>query len=275
MFLRALSATAVLFLVSCGSARLPAPVVSPYRMEIQQGNFVSQEMLSQLKIGMTKDQVRFVMGTPLITDSFHADRWDYVFRRQKPSSSELEHHKFAAFFEGGKLVRMESDVKPAASADAAAVKTPAAKAEAPVPKQDTVASKPAPVVPKPEMVAPKLEAPALRQETFAPKLEAPAPKVETPAPKVEAPAPKVEASAPKVETPAPKAEAPAPKVDALVLRSEAPAAAPEAQIQPTSGALPEPKSGADNSKPGQVPAADQQPQEKKGLWDRIKDKVKF
>ena len=268
MFLRALAAIAVLFLVSCGSARLPAPVVSPYRMEIQQGNFVSQEMLSQLKLGMTKDQVRFVMGTPLITDSFHADRWDYVFRRQKPSSSELEHHKFAAFFEGGKLVRMESDVTPAASVDAAAIKTPAAKAEVPAPKQDTVASKPAPVAPKPEMVAPKLEAPALRQEAFAPKVEAPAPKVAATAPKAEALTPKVEAAAPKVE-------ALASKVDALVLRSEAPAATPEAQNQPTSGALPESKSGAESSKPGPVPAADQQPQEKKGLWDRLKDKVKF
>jgi len=268
MFLRALAATAVLFLVSCGSARLPAPVVAPYRMEIQQGNFVSQEMLSQLKLGMTKDQVRFVMGTPLITDSFHADRWDYVFRRQKPSSSELEHHKFAAFFEGGKLVRMESDVTPAASADAAAIKTPAAKADAPAPKQGTVASVPAPVAPKPEMVAPKLEAPVLRREAIAPKLEAPAPKVE-------APAPKVAAAAPKVEAPVPKVEAPAPKVEALALKSEAPAATPEAQIQPTSGALPESKSGAESSKPGPVTAADQQPQEKKGLWDRLKDKVKF
>jgi outer membrane protein assembly factor BamE len=260
MFLRALAAIAALFLVSCGSARLPAPVVSPYRMEIQQGNFVSQEMLSQLKIGMSKDQVRFVMGTPLITDSFHADRWDYVFRRQKPSSSELEHHKFTAFFEGGKLARMESDVTPAASADAAAIRTPAAKPEAPAPKQDTVASRPAPVAPKPEMVAPKLEAPGLRQETFASKVETPSPKVGAPAPKVEAPAPRPEALAPKLE-------AVAPKVEALALRSEAPAATPEAQKQPTSG--------AEGSKPAPAPTADQQPQEQKGLWDRLKDKVKF
>ena len=82
MFLRALAAIAALFLVSCGSARLPMPNIAPYRIEIQQGNFVSQEMVSQLKLGMSKDQVRFVLGTPLITDSFHADRWDYVFRRQ-------------------------------------------------------------------------------------------------------------------------------------------------------------------------------------------------
>ena len=104
--------------------------IAPYRIEIQQGNFVSQEMVSQLKLGMSKDQVRFVLGTPLITDSFHADRWDYVFRRQRANSSELEQRKLAVFFEDGKLKRIEGDVTPAASRDAAGVKTPEAKSEA-------------------------------------------------------------------------------------------------------------------------------------------------
>src|SRR5450759_3805768 len=130
MFLRALAALAALFLVSCGWARLPMPNIAPYRIEIQQGNFVSQEMVSQLKPGMSKDQVRFVLGTPLITDSFHADRWDYVFRRQKANSRELEQRKLAVFFEDGKLKRIEGDVTPAASTDAAGVKTPEAKPEA-------------------------------------------------------------------------------------------------------------------------------------------------
>ena len=127
MFLRALAALAVLFLVSCGSARLPMPSITPYRIEIQQGNFVSQEMVSQLKLGMSKEQVRFILGTPLITDSFHADRWDYVFRRQLANSKELEQRKLAVFFEDGKLKRIEGDVTPAASVDAAGVKTPEAK----------------------------------------------------------------------------------------------------------------------------------------------------
>jgi outer membrane protein assembly factor BamE len=130
MFLRALAAIAALFLVSCGSARLPMPDIAPYRIEIQQGNFVSQEMVSQLKLGMSKDQVRFVLGTPLITDSFHADRWDYVFRRQRKNSRELEQRKLAVFFEDGKLKRIEGDVTPAPSADAAGPKTPEAKPEA-------------------------------------------------------------------------------------------------------------------------------------------------
>jgi outer membrane protein assembly factor BamE len=122
MFLRALAAIAALFLVSCGSARLPMPDFSPYRIEIQQGNFVSQEMVSQLKSGMSKDQVRFVLGTPLITDSFHADRWDYVFRRQRTNSRELEQRKLTVFFEDGKLKRIDGDVTPAPGADAAGLK---------------------------------------------------------------------------------------------------------------------------------------------------------
>lgn len=106
------------------------PDITPYRIEIQQGNFVSQEMVSQLKLGMSKDQVRFVLGTPLITDSFHADRWDYVFRRQRTNSRELEQRKIAVFFEDGKLKRIEGDVTPAAGTDAAGLKTPEAKPEA-------------------------------------------------------------------------------------------------------------------------------------------------
>lgn len=130
MFLRALVAIAVLLLASCGSAGLPIPNIKPYRMEIQQGNFVSQDMVSQLKPGMTKDQVRFVLGTPLITDSFHADRWDYVYRRQRVNSTELEHRRIAVFFEDGKLKRVDGDVMPAAKAEAATDKPGEAKAAA-------------------------------------------------------------------------------------------------------------------------------------------------
>ena len=122
MFSRALAAIAALLLVSCGSGRLPVPEMTPYRMEIQQGNFVSQEMVSKLKPGMSKDQVRFVMGTPLITDSFHGERWDYVFRRQKANSRELEQRRLAVFFEDGKLKRVDGDVTPGPGADAAGQK---------------------------------------------------------------------------------------------------------------------------------------------------------
>jgi outer membrane protein assembly factor BamE len=92
------------------------PSVSPYRIEIQQGNFISQEALSQLKPGMTKEQVRFILGTPLVADLFHADRWDYMFLRQRANSSETERRHIAVFFEESKLKRIEGDVVAAGAA---------------------------------------------------------------------------------------------------------------------------------------------------------------
>lgn len=101
-------------LAACGVPQL----VTPYRMEIQQGNYVSQEMVSQLRPGMTREQVRFVLGTPLLTDIFHADRWDYVFYRD--AAGAREERKLTVVFADGKLARVEGDVVPAAPADAAA-----------------------------------------------------------------------------------------------------------------------------------------------------------
>ncbi len=81
-------------------------IFSPYRIDIQQGNFVSREMLVQVKEGMTREQVRFALGTPLLTDIFHADRWDYVFRLQK-GNGEVTSSKVTAFFNGNLLSRIE------------------------------------------------------------------------------------------------------------------------------------------------------------------------
>jgi outer membrane protein assembly factor BamE len=97
----------------------PLRVLSVYRMEIQQGNYLSQEAVSQLKLGMTKDQVRFVLGTPLVTDIFHENRWDYVYRRQRANSSEIEERRVTVLFEDDKLVRLEGDVMPAGGSSAA------------------------------------------------------------------------------------------------------------------------------------------------------------
>ncbi|MET0981302.1 MAG: outer membrane protein assembly factor BamE [Telluria sp.] len=72
-------------------------VFSPYRPDIQQGNFVSQEMLAQLKVGQTRDQVRFLLGTPLLTDMFHADRWDYPFYLAR-GNGELTTSRVTVYF---------------------------------------------------------------------------------------------------------------------------------------------------------------------------------
>ena len=99
-------------LSGCGVPRIPG--ITPYKPDIQQGNFVSHEMVQQLKPGMTREQVRFLLGTPLLTDIFHADRWDYVYWRETPDGKR-ESRKLALFFSDGKLARMEGNiVSPAA-----------------------------------------------------------------------------------------------------------------------------------------------------------------
>jgi outer membrane protein assembly factor BamE len=96
--------------------------ITPHRMEIQQGNMVSQDMVSKLTPGMTKDQVRFMLGTPLVVDPFRVDRWDYIFIRQPENSKEIEKRRIAVFFESNKLVRVEGDVVAAATNAAPAAK---------------------------------------------------------------------------------------------------------------------------------------------------------
>lgn len=81
-------------------------VISPYRIAIQQGNFVSQEMAAQLKEGMTREQVRFILGTALLTDMFHEDRWDYPFRLLKPSG-ELITSRLSVVFKNNTVQRFE------------------------------------------------------------------------------------------------------------------------------------------------------------------------
>jgi outer membrane protein assembly factor BamE len=94
-------------LAACGVPRIPG--ITPYQPEIQQGNYVSQEMIAQVKQGMTREQVRFLLGTPLLTDIFHADRWDYVYWREA-ENGKRESRRLALFFSDGRLARMEGDL---------------------------------------------------------------------------------------------------------------------------------------------------------------------
>lgn len=102
----------VLMLSACASKVDIGDIVSPYRIDVQQGNLVTQEMVAQLKPDMSKDQVRFVLGTPLINDIFHADRWDYVFMLT-PGRGEVQRRQISLFFENGKLARVAGDVQAA------------------------------------------------------------------------------------------------------------------------------------------------------------------
>lgn len=103
-------------------------ILSPYRIDVQQGNYVDQEMVAKLRPGMTRDQVRFVLGTPLVADVFHADRWDYVYRLQ-PGRGQAQLRRLSVFFEGDRLKRVGGDVvaETAESAAAAAAEKPSAR----------------------------------------------------------------------------------------------------------------------------------------------------
>lgn len=103
---------------------------SVYKIDIQQGNVVTQDMLSRLKPGMTRSQVRFVLGTPLVTDAFHPGRWDYVYRYQKAGKLTEQRH-ITAVFENDVLARIEGDVVPAGSGKPAAEAAPVENQPAP------------------------------------------------------------------------------------------------------------------------------------------------
>jgi outer membrane protein assembly factor BamE len=105
----ALAIACTLLLAGCGLPR--ALGIAPYKIEIQQGNFISQETMSQLKEGMSKDQVRQIMGTPLLTDIFHAERWDYLYLRHT-ADGRKEQRGLILFFEDGKLARIDGDAAP-------------------------------------------------------------------------------------------------------------------------------------------------------------------
>lgn len=96
-------------LAACASAPDLTSYLSPYRIDVRQGNYVSQEMVAQLKPGLTRDQVRFILGSPLIADMFHADRWDYVYRFEH-GRGELQERRLIVFFENNKLARVAGDV---------------------------------------------------------------------------------------------------------------------------------------------------------------------
>ncbi|HET7198655.1 MAG TPA: outer membrane protein assembly factor BamE [Burkholderiales bacterium] len=96
-------------LAACSSVpRIPG--ITPYKMDIQQGNYVSQDMVSQLRPGMSREQVRFLLGTPLVADIFHADRWDYVYWREAPDGKREERRVALFFSPDNKLERITGDV---------------------------------------------------------------------------------------------------------------------------------------------------------------------
>ncbi len=94
----ALAALAALLLASGGCV---------YRINIQQGNLLDEEQIEQLEVGMTRKQVRFLLGTPMVDDPFHQERWDYLYYLALGRKTPLKSHMLTVYFEGDVVSRIE------------------------------------------------------------------------------------------------------------------------------------------------------------------------
>jgi outer membrane protein assembly factor BamE len=95
---------------NAASTRL-ATVITPYKMDVVQGNFVSKEQAQELKIGMNRVQVRDILGTPLLTSIFHANRWDYVFTFKR-QGAEPQARRVTVYFKNDVLEKFDADNLP-------------------------------------------------------------------------------------------------------------------------------------------------------------------
>ena len=89
----------------------PVNWITPYKVDVIQGNFVSKEQVAQLRPGLSRDEVKAVLGTPLMASLFHADRWDYVFTLKR-QGVEPQSFKYTVYFKDNLLERFEGDAMP-------------------------------------------------------------------------------------------------------------------------------------------------------------------
>jgi outer membrane protein assembly factor BamE len=113
-----------MLLSSCGGGAGP---LSLYKMDIRQGNFVTAEMREKLKLGMSRQQVRYVLGTPMVSDAFHSNRWDYVYLLEHRGKL-VEEQRLTLYFDGDSLARIDDGSIPSGVAPAT---KPGASAQGP------------------------------------------------------------------------------------------------------------------------------------------------
>ncbi|RLA45073.1 MAG: outer membrane protein assembly factor BamE [Gammaproteobacteria bacterium] len=107
---------AITCLSACGFVGFPGV----YKINVEQGNIIDQEIADQLKPGMSRRQVRFIMGTPMIEDTFNQDRWDYAYVMRN-GRNVLSESRITVIFEGDSLLSVEGDYLPPAWSDASTV----------------------------------------------------------------------------------------------------------------------------------------------------------
>jgi outer membrane protein assembly factor BamE len=161
-----------LMLASCGSVQnithRVGGLIEPYKVEVVQGNVVTREQLAVLQAGMNRNQVRDILGSPLITSLFHAQRWDYAFTIRRQGTEPLQ-RRVSVFFDNDRLLRFEADELPSEAEFTARidsqikgkVKIPKLQASAeelkPFLSKERSAVTPAPTPPAVNMAYPPLE----------------------------------------------------------------------------------------------------------------------
>jgi outer membrane protein assembly factor BamE len=94
-----------------------------YRINIQQGNFLKQADVDQVQAGMTRSQVRYLLGTPMVADSFNKERWDYIYYLKKGRTHHVDSRRVTVYFDGDKVARLDKPTDAvAAQQDASAAK---------------------------------------------------------------------------------------------------------------------------------------------------------
>jgi len=146
--------TAALCMTACSTIDDPVSrairKVTPYRVEVVQGNFVSREQVQALRVSMTRNQVKDILGTPLIASVFHADRWDYAFTIER-KGTQPQQRQLSVYFKDDLFVRYEGDDLPSESEFAERI-----------------------AVPEDHKVAPRLEATSAELEKFRKNMPSPA-----------------------------------------------------------------------------------------------------
>jgi outer membrane protein assembly factor BamE len=104
--------SAALLMAGCSTVTDYFPrFLRPYRPDVQQGNVITSDMVDQLRPGMTRDQVKFMLGTPLLHDGFHPDRWDYLYYL-RPRVGTPQRRNLVIYFKDNRLERFTSDPMP-------------------------------------------------------------------------------------------------------------------------------------------------------------------
>ncbi len=89
----------------CLALSLNACFIRPYKFDVKQGNVITSEKVAQIEIGMTEDQVHYILGTAMLQDVFHGNRWDYIYFN-KPGYGEITRRHFAVYFSDGRVERV-------------------------------------------------------------------------------------------------------------------------------------------------------------------------